>query len=168
MEDMILKIGTENDFDFYYSLKCERSDKYWMGFRENPVRQSLYECFITRIPDGQNRAGGAKLIKMISRLGENVGYVQFTFNDTSIELGISIAERFQGLGIGTKAIRCAVEYLESIGEKREIFARIREDNVASQKCFAKSGFIETDKYEIVFYPYIEREIKLVRFVKQKL
>ena len=168
MEDVTLKIGTKNDFDFYYSLKCERSDKYWMGFRENPVRQSLYECFITRISDEQNKeGGGTKLIKMISRLGENTGYVQFTFNETSIELGISIAERFQRLGIGTKAIGCAVEFLERIGEKREIFARIREDNAASLKCFAKNGFIETNEYELVFYPYIERKIKRIRYIKRK-
>ena len=69
--------------------------------------------------------------------------------------------------IGTKAIRCAVEYLESIREKRETFARIREDNAASQKCFAKNGFIETNEYEVVFYPYVEREIKKIRYVKQK-
>ncbi len=167
MEDVALKTGTESDFDFYYSLKCEKSDKYWMGFRENPDRQLLYNCFITRISTSQDRTGGSKLIKLISRFGEHTGYVQFTFNNADIELGISIAERFQGLGIGTKAIRCAVEYLESIGEKREIFARIREDNAASQKCFAKNGFIQTNKYEAVFYPYVEREIKKIRYVKQK-
>lgn len=145
--------ASEKDFDGYYDIKCGDGDIFWMGFAGKPDKENLRKCFMGRLGGLENGDGGNKKIYIVKPAdgGDDVwGYIQFTVDGDEIELGISISEKVQGKGIGKAAVKAAVGVLA--GVKQNVFARIRDDNVRSQKCFIDNGFVKTEKYEMVDYP----------------
>ena len=62
-------------------------------------------------------------------------------NNKNCEIGIKLARSAQGKGIGTEAIKRAVDYAFRHLNMHRIYARILEDNIASRKLFEKIGFV---------------------------
>jgi len=150
------------DFESYYKHKCESEDIYWNGFTGAPNKDNLYKAFIGRIVDLQVCAG--KTIYTLKLEETYIGYIQFTMSEQEVEIGIGIAKDFQGNGNGRKAISLAVSEIEKCFPEKRIFARIRDDNEKSQKCFAKSGFAKTGICsEELFYPH-EKPIILRKYI----
>lgn len=87
---------------------------------------------------------------MIKDDGRNVGFIQLTCSDEGTEFGISIRDEERGKGYGTAGMKLAV----AIARKhcQRCFARIRDDNYASQYALMKAGFKRTDQYEMREYP----------------
>lgn len=153
-----------DDFYKYYELKCTYSDMYWNGFSQLPDKEKLHEVFQERISPEQNN--GKKLIRGIF-INENdfIGYIQSTFSKNEIEIGISIKDTFQNKGYGSLALSIISDEYKEYEEI--VFARIRDDNPRSGRAFEKNGFIPTDDYEEIFYPYVNSKIKLRRYVLEK-
>ncbi|MBQ7715356.1 MAG: GNAT family N-acetyltransferase [Clostridia bacterium] len=145
--------ASETDFEGYYDIKCGYGDIYWMGFAGKPDKEALKNCFMSRLGGLENTDGGNKRIYIVKPAdgGDDVlGYIQFTFDENELEMGISISEKAQGQGVGKAAVKAAVELLSDV--KQNVFVRIRDDNIRSQKCFLDNGFVRTEKYEIIDYP----------------
>ena len=149
-----LREATMQDFQFYFELKCGASDIYWQGFTSKPEREVLERCFNSRIGRLENAQVGSKLIYIISEQQEqqsiSVGYIQFTLEENAIEIGISVNEKMQGQGIGKAAARCALEL--ALFWNKNVYVRVRDDNIASWTCFMHAGFVRSEEYELVEYP----------------
>lgn len=158
---VFLRNAKEEDFQYYFDLKCEKSDIYWMGFEKAPDRDKLFNIFRDRVKI-ETPEIGEKRIKVIISDELVVGYVQYTFNEKEIELGIGISEKNQNCGIGTIALKLILQ--DCRNDKRIIFARVRDDNLASQKIFEKNGFRPTEIIEKVFYPNVNKVINLRKYI----
>lgn len=158
---VFLRNAKEEDFPYYFDLKSEKSDMYWMGFEKAPDREKLFRIFKGRMKT-ENPQIGEKRIKIIVSDEVPAGYVQCTFNEEEIELGIGISEKNQNCGIGTAALKLILQDYEN--DKRIIFARIRDDNLASQKIFQKNGFKPTEIVEELFYPYVNKVIPVRKYI----
>ncbi len=151
MTEILFVPASEKDFEGYYDIKCQDGDIFWMGFSGKPDKDNLKKCFMSRLGGLGDHSGNKKIyIGKPADGGDVLGYVQFTFDEDELEIGISIGEASQGKGIGKAAVKEAVKVLA--GVKQKVFARIRDDNIRSQKCFLDNGFVRTDKYETVNYP----------------
>ena len=123
-----------------------------MGFTGKPDRENLKKCFLCRLGRIDDAEDGGKRIYIIKPENEEgcLGYMQFTRCGEEIEIAISVGEDSQGKGVGKEAVGCAAAILSRLGVKA--VARIRDDNVRSQKCFVANGFVRTDDFEPVDYP----------------
>ena len=152
MAEIKLIPATENDFEGYYLIKCGDEDIFWMGFTSKPDRKVLKKCFLERLVKIEDAPDGGKCIYMIKPADSDacLGYIQFTKCGDTIEIGISVGGTAQGKGIGKAAVRAALDVLS--GFDVTVFARIRDDNVRSQKCFIANAFVRTEDFEPVDYP----------------
>ena len=133
-----LRIASNDDFDFYYSLKCEDSAVYWSGFANKPERNSMALFWNDVVSSGIK---GKRRVFILQSEGTKVGYVQAVDNGASYELSLGISESARGRGFGTIIIR---KVIELIGINKRYVCYIRSDNVASIKCFEHSGFKKTN------------------------
>lgn len=155
--------GYSEDFPFYYAHKCEREDIFWNCFKSCPDEEELRKVFLSRSRELDISVEG----KVIYTICDDVylGYIQFTVNNDDIEIGIGVIENSKGKGVGREAILLAIDLLKEQNCGKIIFARIREDNKKSIGCFLASGFIKTDKIEIVL-DSDDKERQLIRYEYQ--
>lgn len=160
-----IKLGKSSDFADYLQIKNSLEDIYWMGFDKAPDSEKLKEIYLNRIHSPKLSENNDKVIYMIQyNNGKdeiNVGYIQVTLCKCEIELGYSVLKKYQNLGIATEALRQIIELY--VKENMTIFANIRDDNIASQKCVEKLNFIKTNYYEKINYPIVG-EVFLRRYV----
>lgn len=83
--------------------------------------------------------------------GDLVGLINdVEINEGGIELGWAVAGRFQGRGIGTGALKLAIEELRPLGY-RELWAAAFEDNYPSLRIMEKCGMTPCEKCETISY-----------------
>lgn len=165
MENVILRTASPEDFEAYYSHKSEESDIYWNGFSGKPNYEGIKGAFLGRIGE-LSKVENGKCIKAIDVDGKYAGYIQFTLNDSECEIGIGVSEKYAGKGIGRKAVLLAVSE-ERLSDIPVIFARIRDDNLQSQKCFLSAGFEKTDMAEEEYYAAYDVRTLLRRYLWKK-
>lgn len=85
-----------------------------------------------------------RLLYIVQAGGEPVGTVRFDHAGEHAVATIFLLRNFTGRGIGVAALTSACrEAANRWPDVRTIVARIRRDNVVSQKAFAKAGFART-------------------------
>lgn len=165
MSKIHLVWSNEELFDDYYLIRCDFTDIYWMGHSSKPDYEKLKKCFMNRLETCRFSEVGDKRILIVQYISDqkkkNVGQVLLTITDEGIEIGISILQEYQGSGIGTDVINQTVEIAKQ--HSRRIIANIRDDNIASQKCFQKNGFQRTDEYVINDYPNVGK-VKFRKYI----
>ena len=141
-----------DDFEDYYQIRCEPSDIYWMGHTSPPDYQMIRGVFSERLAPKTLTEEGDKVIFMAKDANDDsVGFAMLSLTNDGIEIGISLLQKFQGLGYGTEIISEIVS-LTTGKYEHALYARIRDDNTASQRIFMKNGFIRTEQFEIKKYP----------------
>jgi len=112
-------------------------DTFWTEFTEDYYQDpALPPIFI--LVD-QRRVGFLRFEVMPHPLG---------LRGTVIELSIVMAPAFRGRGLGTKALKAGLYYLQQKGAD-SVIAEVRRENLASLKIFEKAGFEkiqETEKH----------------------
>ena len=63
--------------------------------------------------------------------------------DGTVEIGYSVVEGYQGLGIASEAVHAFVEYAFEDPRVRRVIAEALADNVASIRVLEKNGFLRT-------------------------
>lgn len=77
-----------------------------------------------------------------------------TLGDGNIEIGYGVPENQRGHGHGTFAIKQALIQGKMIDTDSRVFGYVLEENVASQRCFEKNGFIRRNIYVERFFPLL--------------
>ncbi len=157
--------ATEEDYEDYYNIRCEKGDIFWMGHMSKPEYNYLKKVFMERLDDSTLRIDGKKRIYMIkineNNVSCNVGFVMLSNVSGELEIGISIIDELHGKGLGTAAVMSILEIAKQYS--RRVCAWIRDDNVASQMMFLKNGFQRTEIYETKLYPEVGK-MKLRKYV----
>ena len=169
MSDQITLIDTTMDmFDDYFKMKCDETDMYWNGYASPPNEEGLKKVFESRLSSVPFHDVGDRRIYFIhlQDQNKNIGFMQLRMHSDAVELGYSILQPYQGRGYGTKGLELGVKRALEHGKK--VFARIRDDNIPSQRIALKNGFIRTDNYELVDYPsYDDMNIKFRVYLYSK-
>lgn len=142
-----------DDFEDYYQIRCEPSDIYWMGHTSAPDYLMIYGVFSERLGPKTLSEVGDKVIYMAKDTNdETIGFTMLSLTDSGIEIGISLSQKKQGMGFGTEMISETLTL--ALVYDTTIYARIRDDNTASQRIFTKNGFVKTEQYEMKQYPQV--------------
>lgn len=150
--------STETLFDDYYRIRCNKTDIYWMGHKSAPDYQTLKESYISRLNNCRFSQVGDKRVYLIGLINDKqeekiVGQLLLSICDDGLEVGLSLEDNVQGMGIGTESIRLAIKEAKKYSY-RIIYANVRDDNFASQKMVLKNNFSRTDSYVENEYPYV--------------
>lgn len=167
-KDITLTNAMIDDFEFYYSLKCEKNSICWGGFKAKPSHGELQAWF----GDILSLSGvAAKRILIIRCKGISVGVISFKIIEGSAgdDYSINVSEKFSGLGIATCAVKKSEKYIsDNFTDCKLIRALVRLDNTASQKIFRKSGWLLTNDYESRFLESDQKAVDFQIWVKELL
>jgi RimJ/RimL family protein N-acetyltransferase len=159
---IIIRPSKEAEFEMYYRVRCEPSDYTWMGFAGKPDRENLRNIFLQRLGTVDLSIVNTKIIFLahlrncgIAEQDDVIGFIQLSHNSDGMEIGYSVMEKYQGLGIGTELIHQSLNIARRYSDI--VYAQIRDDNIASQKAVLKNGFIRTDEYVVVDWLHHGRE-----------
>lgn len=137
MKELYLRDATENDVDLLYQwvndpvtrqsafstgeITYETHKKWFKGVLEkSDVKQLI--CMCDDIPVGQIRAN---------------------FYGDVAELDYSIGPEYRKAGYGSELIKLGVEYIKrNFSEIKAIVAKVKKENIGSQKVLANNGFTE--------------------------
>lgn len=153
---LYLKEASIEDFEFYYSLKSEKSAVYWSGFPNKPDYNNLNDFWHKLLENKQNN----RKIFILFEDSLPLGYIQTIEDDTGIELAMGIVEAARGKGYGAAVINLAVQ---RCGVGKTLFSYVREDNIASIKSFEKNKFIATENFYNQNFELDARSFKMIRF-----
>ena len=136
MKELTYKIATIEDYDDFYTIKCDPENIKWSGFATAPDYECMKEWF------RQQLEGDKRTIYLCYWKGEVCGffYLDKLSDDSSEETGYGVLTKFAGRGIGTAIVRFAKELCKSIN----LCAWVSEKNRASERCFEKNGFEKRD------------------------
>lgn len=128
--------------NIYEYMGCDSEITRYTGW--NPY-QTL-EATIAKIENDLSSDDGS-YSWVIKRDGEFVGTIgayDYNPDDSSIEIGYSIARDFWGNGYAGKATQAVVDFLLSEPHIKVVRAWSHKDNIASKKILLGLGFAETE------------------------
>ena len=161
---MILKLAKLDDFDEYYKLKSDESNIYWTGWSSKPDYDNLKKFFnktITNIKTNKDRR-----IYLAYEDNEIIGYIYIDYvDDDTFALSPAISSEYQGKGYGKQIIGLGIKEGLNLGFKN-MEAYIREDNIASQKCFEYNGAHKTDIVKNLYIENKNQDIKMIKYYYQ--
>ncbi|MCU6753622.1 GNAT family N-acetyltransferase [Bovifimicola ammoniilytica] len=143
-----ISVAKDSEFKEYYAIRCEKSNIYWSGYHNPPDYDIMKKCYSQRTEKDRFSEIGDKRVYFIRENINNqvVGFIQLSIMADGIEMGYGIKEKFQGNHYATEAIKLAIEEAQNISDN--IYVKIRENNVASQKAVLNNNFIPSDKVGI--------------------
>lgn len=111
-------------------------------YHENthPAREIIEKA----IDEGGYESDQAKTFWLVNDENLQVGMVKiYDLQDEIPLFDLRIAEKWRGLGYGTKALKLVSEYVFSLpNNKIRIEGHTRQDNIAMRKTFEKAGFVK--------------------------
>lgn len=163
-----IRLAASEDFEFFYQLKCEPSNIFWTGFDKPPEKEHLRKWFTDMISRQADKL--SRKIYMIldddTISPQTVGYMYLDPVTADIcETSIAVSEQFWGRHYAQIAWSLVEKDAKQMGF-RQIVAFIREDNAASIKMHTACGAVMTDGFEMAYIPQLQKEVKMVKFVKE--
>ncbi len=116
---------TKYDYHFIYELV---SEFFKTNLNVMYMKLDSYEDFVKK-----SFVIGDTYYIVKNRIGERMGYVHIMNND---EIGYFIDSKFQRMGYGTEAVK----QLMKLHPRKQYFASININNIASNKVIKKLGF----------------------------
>ena len=161
---MKIKLAEIKDFDDYYRLKSDDTNIYWTGWSNKPNYENIKKFFIETI----NNLKTIKDRRIYLAYEDNnvVGYIYLDYVDKdTFALSPAISCDCQGKGYGKLIIGLGIEEGLKLGFKN-MEAYVREDNIASQKCFEYNNAHKTDIYKNQYIENKKQEIKMIKYFYQ--
>lgn len=159
---MIVKLAELEDFDDYYKLKADDSNVYWTGWSNKPDYERLkkfYSEIINNLKTLKDRR-----IYLAYEEDKCIGYIYIDYVDEeTFALSPAISSEVQGKGYGKELIGLGIKEGLNLGFKK-MEAYIREDNIASIKCFEFNGAHKTDKYKNLYIENQNKKIKMIKYL----
>lgn len=138
-----LRKAQEKDLQFYFEFRNEPSVRA-TAFSTEPIELPTHSSWFYRKLRDPNT-----YLFVIEIEGKAVGQVRIDLEGTEGEIHIAVVPEHRGKGYAPLAICQASEQaLKENLQVVSIVAHIKTDNTASQKSFAKAGFIDK---ELVIY-----------------
>jgi RimJ/RimL family protein N-acetyltransferase len=141
---MIAKLATPQDFEPYYSLRCDELNISWTGHSDAPDRDRLYSWYIDNI---KKEGRYFFLFFEDEQHTDIIGYLYMDVVDSdTIDTGHGVHSKHGGKGYGTKIIQFALKYAkDNLLFINHFQGWIASDNIGSIKNVLKNGYYKTDE-----------------------
>ena len=147
---MVGKLAEEQDFDFYYKLKCDKENVYWSGHSNIPDKEKLREWYLTNI----KRNDRFFFIFFNGEIAEDViGYLYLDLvkgKSDLIDNGYGVYSAHTGKGYGTKILKYGIDYAK-VHLPEIIYSQcwIMTDNIGSNSMVKKLGYQKIDESKVI-------------------
>ena len=160
--------ATPEKYNTYYGFRSDKGDIYWTGYLTAPDYDKMKKLYLSRCSDINIGVIGSEKLYFLhvhaDGLDEDVGYVLLYNKNDGFEFAYSVSGKYRGKGFGTKA--CELGTKVALKYTSEVYALVRDDNIASQRVFEKNGYVRTDIIETRPGPAFGM-LKLRRWVYRK-
>ena len=161
---MIIELAKLKDFDEYYKLKSDENNIFWTGWSDKPNYENIKKFFIETINNLKTIKD--RRIYLAYEDKKIVGYLYIDYvDDDTFALSPAISSDYQGKGYGKELIGLGIKEGLKLGFKN-MEAYVREDNIASQKCFEYNNAHKTDIYKNQYIENKKQEIKMIKYLYQ--
>lgn len=158
---MKIELAKINDFDEYYKLKTDDNNIYWTGWLNKPNYDNLKNFYFETISN--QKSIKERKIYLAYENDRVIGYLYIDYvNNDTFALSPAISSEYQRKGYGKEIIKLGIQEGLKLGYKN-MEAYIREDNIASQKCFEYNGAHRTNEYKKMFLKNKNQEIKMIKY-----
>ena len=131
-------------------LREDMAEELWRNSLDEDNRRFVPDEVFETLGDAQQALNslmaaaqtedGPFVYPVLTRAGDNVGYVQMCMAERGWEVGYHIAKAYTGRGYATEALRAFLPFaLEQLDIER-IDGIVLEENAASQRVLEKCGF----------------------------
>ncbi|NPA38136.1 MAG: GNAT family N-acetyltransferase [Chlorobi bacterium] len=143
------------NFDDYYEIRSEKKNLFWTGYDAPPDYERFFEWYKKRLADNKRDLYLVYCDNVCS------GSLNIDYYEDHAMIGYSVKEAFEGQGLGTYIVKCAIDIIKKREELKYIGAWINEKNKGSIKVITKNNFYKTDTKEVrlrfgqeeLFYKY---------------
>lgn len=147
---MIAKLAEEQDFDFYYKLKCDDENVLWSGHMNAPDKEKLKNWFLVNIKRDDRYFF---LFFNEENKHDIIGYLYLDVvgdNMDTIDTGHGVHSSHTGKGYGTIILQRGIEYAKKELPQIHYFQGwIMSDNIGSIKNVLRLGYYKTDENKII-------------------
>jgi len=138
----------------FHALSDEKASRTWLPsqvYRDHAHARSVLESLIRAYSTPGNPTQGPYVLAIEHRAdGTLIGHVGFSPFHDDVEIGFSIAERFQRQGLATEAIDAASRWaFTTFGLKRIVGVTSRA-NIASIRALQRAGFVHEEDRAMKF------------------
>ena len=154
---MIIRLAEENDYDSYYLIKSDSNNILWGGFTSSPNYESFKRIFLNRINDAKRREYVCEIQRKI------VGYLASSEDADAVEISYGVLSECTGKGIASAMIKQVCKDYNDW----TIIAWVSEDNVGSERCLMKNGFVKLQEIDTRMLPLEGREHKFYKWERKK-
>lgn len=151
-ERLLLKNISTEDTEFIYSQFSDSTVNRYLFDAEPLVdikgAEEIIDLFVQPEPRGQHR-----WIMIRKSDGEKIGTCGFhcwDFNNSRIDVGYDLKERFWGNGYMQEAMREILLFARDRMHIKEVNACIYKDNIRSIHLAEKNGFVKSGEYNETF------------------
>jgi len=132
-----LRRAQEQDLMFYFHLRNEPSVRA-LSFSTEAVDLPTHTTWFSRKLQNPHTR-----LFVIGAGGESIGQIRIDIEDNKGEVSIAVLPEHRGKGYAPLAIREASERVfREVPQVDGMLAHMKIDNIASQKSFARAGFVD--------------------------
>lgn len=142
MDNRIIRIASKADYDGYYQVKSDSQNIIWGGFDKAPDYEGLKDVFLRRVESPERKEYVCEIDHLI------VGYLSAVENGNTVEISYGVLEQATGKGVATALIQNVISEFFN----KTIIVWVSEQNIGSEKCLLKNGFVKLDVIETRFLP----------------
>ncbi|WP_026882556.1 GNAT family N-acetyltransferase [Clostridium akagii] len=158
MEISLQKMNN-NNFYFYYKLRCENKNILYTGHSKQPEYSILKEW--SKNINEENK----KLIYLVEYNNICVGYIHLDIKGKNVEIGYAVSEKDENKGTGTLIVRQCILLIEKEFQYiEEIIAWIAEFNEHSIKCVLNNNFIRLQETKETFYEGYDKCLTMRKYI----
>jgi len=149
----------EKFFEDYFKIKCLKTNIFYSGFSNPPVREELEKSFTEKLKSNKYK------LFFLARQSHVLSYSQIRFiNEKTVEM--SYASLVTGQGYGSKVVEETIKFCFE-NEIDIIILYIAEINIFSIRIAEKNGFTKTGKVELRMLQQLNREILFNEWILRK-
>jgi len=127
--------ATSKDCKFIWSLRNDENIRYW-SFNNNFISFKEHIIWYKKKLKDKN-----SIIFILLKNKNKVGYIRYDIKKNNAEIDIAIRKEYHGKHIGSNGLKLTGEYIKNNYKIKKLIARIKNENIASIKCFEKAGYI---------------------------
>jgi len=128
--------------DSFISFRWRNDPEIWALTGNKPNKIITPEIELEWIKNILSRVNEKRFAICIKETNEYIGNVQLTdITNENAQFHIFIGEKaFHGKGIGTKATRLILEYAFAVLKLKQVYLKVKQENVAAIKSYKKCEF----------------------------
>lgn len=154
----IVRLAKKDDYESYYQIKSDPENVFWGGWSCPPDKEKFRFVYNARLSEDQRREYVCEVENTV------VGYLAAIIYSSFVEISYGVLIKFSGQGISSEMIRHVAKEFPH----KDIIAWVSKDNIGSEMCLLKNGFLKTNETQQRHLQLDEKEHTYHKWVRKSV